>query len=472
VVAVAGSAAWVWDVQTGRAVHPTLRTEGSTSSVGFSQDGAHVLVETAGFEVLSSSPRGKVMTSLTTASIVSAATGYPLGRIMKHATGARFSSDGKLVLAVELAGPAQAWDALSGAPVGKPFQVPGATDSVFSPDGRLLVGRLQGGGAQVWDFLSQRPVGSPLRPPGSLAHVRFSPDGRQILTVSADASARLWDGKAHRQRGGPIGHLSYLAFSHSGWSPDGRWILTAPSEGVLRLWDVDRGRPTGEPMLHPETLQGVIFSPDGARLLTISGAERTRVWDLRSGRSIGEPIPASATSLSRDGERVVTTTQDGAVQLWSASSGLRVAAAMGSDARSPVAAFSPGGERLVTGQGSKVQIWDVPVGRAEDAERLAFLAEAVGGSALTDLGTLIPTPDREARFVELRAERRPAAEDSVMARFLRWFLADRSTRTVSPLSRLSIPDFIRDCLGNKVQEVRDEARRNFRDHPSLPHPVQ
>jgi WD40 repeat protein len=471
VITAAGSAAWIWDVQTGHAMNLTLLA-GAHAAVDFSPDGRQIVVAGVGSTIVRS-PRGIVEKGFPVATVFSAITGQVVGHPMKHQAlarfAARFSSDGKLVFTVEY-GAAHVWNALTGLSQFDLAQNPEPTLNQFRPDGRQLVARSSDGTAQIWDLVSHRPIGKFFRQAGGISWERFSGDGRRILTATADMTARIWDAETHRPIGKPVAKVTREAILGRWWSRDGRWVVTAPADNALQLWDVDKSMPLGELMHDPATASRAIFSPEDRRLLTTSG--RAGVWDVKSGQSIGEPRQQTPADFSPDGARVASIQDDGSVQLWSASTGEHVTDALAREtgiARSGTEVqFSPDGERLAIGNWDEAQIWDVPVGRASDADLLASLAEAVGGYALTELGALLELTDREARFVELRRiAARVQDGDSPMSSFLRWFLAERSTRPISPLSQLPTGEYVKGCLALSSRTARDEACKAFPDHPLL-----
>jgi hypothetical protein len=48
--------------------------------------------------------------------------------------------------------------------------------------------------------------------------------------------------------------------------------------------------------------------------------------------------------------------------------------------------------------------------------------------------------------------------------FIHWFLADRYTRTISPLSQATIPEYLQRLI---AEGRRDQAERDFPGHPLL-----
>jgi hypothetical protein len=67
----------------------------------------------------------------------------------------------------------------------------------------------------------------------------------------------------------------------------------------------------------------------------------------------------------------------------------------------------------------------------------------------------VQVKDTIARFTALRQQAAGATDAGAQA-FIRWFLADRSTRTISPLSRITVQEY------QRGRSVETEAGPNGR----------
>ena len=149
------------------------------------------------------------------------------------------------------------------------------------------------------------------------------------------------------------------------------------------------------------------FSPDGTRVVTASEDKTARVWDARTGAALGEPLRhegrVNSAQFSPDGTRVVTASED-----------------------------------------QTARVWDVITGAPDDAENLAALAEAVGGLTVNEFGAVVPVSDQLKRLDTLRAKAGSAdqiSNDPAFEAFFRWFFADPTTRTISPLSAMTQEEY-------------------------------
>ena len=152
-------------------------------------------------------------------------------------------------------------------------------------------------------------------------------------------------------------------------------------------------------MRHDKGVGSATFSPDGTRVITDSGL----IWDPYSGQPISERV----------GDRNIVN----------------------------LANFSPDGMRLVAAlTDNTARIWDVlPPYDASSPVWLPDLAEAVGGLKLSDSGAIVSV-DADKIF-QLKAQLANASGDDFWSKVGRWFFADRDTRTISPQSTITIPEY-------------------------------
>uniref|UniRef100_UPI002604D57A WD40 repeat domain-containing protein n=1 Tax=Nitrosomonas sp. TaxID=42353 RepID=UPI002604D57A len=174
----------------------------------------------------------------------------------------------------------------------------------------------------------------------------------------------------------------------------------------------------------------------------------------------------NSAAFSMDGTRVVTASDDGAAQIWDAQSGQALGEAMRHQGKVISAGFSADGTRVVTASWVKTaRIWDVLPVLSDPHNLLAELAEAVAGLKLGEYGAIETLDDQIERLNQLRQRTahvrlgEPTAES-----FVRWFLSDPWTRTISPLSRTTVPEYIqREIAAGR----REQVAREFPGHPLL-----
>jgi WD40 repeat protein len=441
--------AQIWDVRPRKALSQVLEHARGVVSAQFSPNGKQVV--TACKDNI-----GRLWDS---------ETGKLTSEMMKHydgLTSAQFSPDGKKVVTTSFDKTARIWDVDTGAQVGgqiRHFRTVKA--AAFSADGKRIATVSQDGTAFVWDVEKSKKLFE-LRHEERIESVQFSPGGQRIVTASDDRTARIWDAQTGRPVGEPMQHNDQVVSAT--FSPDGTMILTASHDGTARLWFSKTGKSVMEPIKHDAEVLSASFSSDGSRILTASRDGTARVWDSKTGEPVSEQMrhenEVLSAQFSPDAALVVTASKDHTARIWDAETGAPLGDPIKHDDIVWEARFSSDGKRLVTVSGNQARVWDVGPRSVPAPPWLAELAEAMSGERLNAQGVIEPLRKRSARDLDQVRNRvlRDAKEDD-WARWGRWLLADPVTRTISPFSKVTVPEYIENRIKENTAESLDEAEQ-------------
>ncbi|MGI9489822.1 MAG: c-type cytochrome [Geminicoccaceae bacterium] len=162
---------------------------------------------------------------------------------------------------------------------------------------------------------------------GPVKSVAVSADGSRALTASFDYSIILWDLEAQSVLIELEGHDA--AVNAVVFLPGDRRALSASDDGTIALWDLEDGETLSRFRGHSGKVVAIAVSPDG-RLAASAGWDRTiRLWDLENFapmRVLSWRDNINAVRFSVDGEAVIAGTSDGALTIWRANDGIRLAA--------------------------------------------------------------------------------------------------------------------------------------------------
>ena len=495
VTASADGTARVWDAQTGQPLTEPLKHPGEVQSAEFSPDGKRIMTKSGDrtarvWDAQTGQPLTEPLTQvfciglrpdgkrLVTVSIDNTALGWwPQGTVrvwdtqaskaltepLKHAivvNSAQFSPDSKRIVTASYDSTARVWDAQTGQPLTGPLRHAGGVLSAqFSPDGKRVVTASADGTARVWDAQTGQPLTEPLKHAGWVHSAQFSPDGKRVVTASEDGT-RVWDAQTGQQLIGPFKHAG--AVKSAQFSPEGKRLVTASDDGTAWVWDAQTGHPLTGPLKHSLALVfSAQFSPEGKRVVTASNDKTARVWDAQTGQPLTKPLEHAGqvnfAQFSPDGKWVATESADNTARVWDAQTGQPLTEPL---KHAAWLQFSPDGKRVVTVSANAARVWDVAPSSAAYPGWLLELATAICGEVLNARGVLQYTNQVQA-LDQLRQtlSEQPGSDDWLVLG--RWLLADRSTRTISPFSKVTIPEWIERRLGenttNSLAEVEQVA---------------
>jgi len=339
----------------------------------------------------------------------------------------------------------------------------------FSPDGLRVVTSSDDCTARVWDAHTGQALSEPLKHGAAVLSAQFSPDGQRVVTASSDKTAQVWDARTGQALTLPLNdeeRVWSVRFNpdvfYSEFSPDGQRVVTSSDDNTAQVWDVRTGQPLGEPLRHGDRVESARFSPDGLRVVTASSDKTAQVWDARTGQPLGKPLKHEAAvasaQFSPDGQRVVTVSSDNTAQVWDARTGQLLGEPFKHGAAVRFAEFSPDGEYLITHTPSDgtARLWHTPTFPSPIPGWLPRLAEAVAGQRLNDRGILEFVSG--ADFLKLRQELAVNKSGDRVTQWVQWFFADRATRTISPFSSITFPEYVRRRIEqNTVESLREAA---------------
>lgn len=357
---VAGPAARLWDVESGKPVASLIHDDD---------------VLTAAFDgsvIVTSSEDG-------TARVWDAETGQPrfLAKHKETVEDAMLIANGRL-LATMSESTVRLWTVAAdvagiGAHV---FEMPDDGDPTardvwrdnFSPDGALAATR-DDEVVTVRDVAGRRTRFT-LKHGGFVRFAAFIDDGRSLVTGGDENVARVWDMATGRVKH-TLEHPTQVAAL--ALTPDGRTLLTLRDDGVGHLWDTATGK-ARVPLPHGCGASDARFVAGGTLAVTWSSAEgmggdcesKAMIWDVATGAPRSSIATTSAESIGfSENARVmfdIERSLDGraSVRVWDVDMGEeRFTNPFQSDERIRAAAASPDGRRVAFASGKAVSTWAV-----------------------------------------------------------------------------------------------------------------
>jgi WD40 repeat protein len=342
------------------------------------------------------------------------ATGEQVHRMIGHTTpilALAVTPDGSQVVSASKGGTVRIWDLTTGEQVGEPLA--GHDDAVnalaISPDGAIIYSGGNDGHHVAWDRVTYKQLGdTPARHHGSIRALAVTPDGSRVLSGDEDGIVRqwptlgyvprvLWTGRDTAVRamaissdGGDVAiglangdalvldlvgdNPGFELSGHSGavnaiaYTPDGERVVTAGNDGTIRYWDTATGLLIGDPLTgHGGAVLAIATTPDG-QLVSGGSDGLVRLWNPNPPPLVTNAGPVTALAITPHGTRIIAGRADGALRIWSATTGERASAQpAGHRNRVTALAVTPDGSQLISGtDAATLQVWDLATGARMD----------------------------------------------------------------------------------------------------------
>ncbi len=357
-----------------------------------------------------------------------------------RSTSAVYSPDGRLLVLSGGENSTRLLDTKDGLPVGPELPSPPLTwNARFSSDGRQIVAALSNRTAVIWDAATGKPVGGPWKQDSDIFQAFLDPARKLLFAVLGEyqnlsqgfRSCRVWDVETGR----PLWQTEPYSRSFFTLSPNGQWLAKSAADGATQVFEARTGKPITPVMKHTYWTIHPTFSPDGTLLATCGGDARMRIWELPSGKerlSIVHPATLKSVAFAPDGQRLASGDSSGQLRVWDVITGVPLSPAMFHGDNDLVSViFSPCGRWLLScnNQGS-VRAWDSATGEvlgpAWQGNGFTQAAFRPDGRQIVVQGAFVPAelwnftedgPDAEQwlSLAELQARCRLDSTNSVIA---------------------------------------------------------
>ncbi|HZF36482.1 MAG TPA: WD40 repeat domain-containing protein, partial [Candidatus Angelobacter sp.] len=294
--------------------------------------------------------------------------------------GQAISTDGRYLGLLLADGTVRVWDLELG--VQRPSLKPKgqAQIAVPSPDGRTVAAISADGVVTLYDLGTRRELGSLSGQKGAALAAAFTPDGKLLATGAAHGSVTLWtvDKRTPKQAlQAHAGGVRALAVNS-----DGTLVASGGGDRAVKVWDAKTGKSAGEFGGFDGEISYLQFAPDGKRLFAGTSAGTLSAVDLATGKSDAKVNSASKTAvMAVSGSGLAAFGgSDGQIALIEFPSGREIKTVPGHQGAVRFLGFGGKAQRLISsGDDGAVRLWD-----AASGEKLAEVITTASGWAVID----------------------------------------------------------------------------------------
>jgi WD40 repeat protein len=279
---------------------------------------------------------------------------------------------------------------------------PPVTALAFSADSKYLASGDVGGVVDIWTVgqpaaLVGRDVEGDqtlkIRHRDAIRDIAFHPSNNTlIVTAGEDHQAYIWkldldtklvalDEETKRAKSMPLEHDRPVLRAFFIERADGSSPVVTVSDKVVRLWE-NEDRDLTQVRGHDDWVADANVSRDGEQMVTSSNDGTARIWSTRSGTPLavlrGHLNAVNQAVFSPDGHQVMTASEDGTVRVWR----IRPPRILLSRTHWILgAAFEPGGTRIAVGEEGPAAILDTSgdgIGKRRDLAQFGKEEAMVG----------------------------------------------------------------------------------------------
>lgn len=278
---------------------------------------------------------------------------------------ADWSPDGKSIASIVGKRIVEVWDAATATAIATCKGHPNGstiTCLAWSPDSKRIISASDDGTVLIWDAQTGTTLLSSAKQAQSMVCITWLSGGKHAGMIDGKGHVQVWDAAT--------GHVlmrfqkqNVAGVSSAAWSPDEKRLAIADLNGQAQVWDAVSGVVLLPPLLSLRGITALDWTPDSRQIVSAAGG-LVQVWDAATGEILftcqgGQPTTTGLTWAS-DSKRLAFTDRQG-VQVWDIPAGTLLLTYLGLTGNAEAiftASWSPDGKRIVsTGNDGRVQIW-------------------------------------------------------------------------------------------------------------------
>jgi WD40 repeat protein len=248
------------------------------------------------------------------------------------------------------------------------------TNLAVTSDGDRLISTSEDNKIKVWNLKRKTLLHTFLGHTENISALALTPDDKYLISGSDDKSIRVWNiatGSIVHTLEGHVGSIKTVGVINKGQT-----IVSASDGGTIRVWGLKTGKLLNKFKSPPVGYSAISKSSQGANLIFGIGPELSelpiRIWDLTSGEEV-TPLPGhsivgfiSQIVVSPDGHFAISTAEHihgTNIKLWSLEDMKLRHIFQGHEQEVQNIMFTPDGNKIITSsKDNSLRVWSVKTG--------------------------------------------------------------------------------------------------------------
>ncbi len=356
------SASWdntikLWDANTGKEIHTLKGHTNAVMSVSFGSDDK--TLASGSFDGTAK------LWDVNTGEEIYTLTGHK--NIVKSVS---LSSKRKMLASGSFDNTIILWDTSTG---GKIHTLKGHEDVVedvtFSLDGKMLASASRDDTVKIWNTTTGEEIHTFTGDKGhkeDVKSVSFNTDGT-LASVSADNTVKLWDIKDRKLintfEGNQMGDIDVVDVTFSADS-EILAFATTDNQVILKFKKNNQESKGREDVVIRNGVQSISLSPDGKRLASASNDWTVKLWDTQTGKRIrtftAHTNDVQSVSFSHDSKMLASASEDNTVKVWDTNTRQEIKTFTEHERKVWDVSFSPNRKMLASASSDKtVKLWHI-----------------------------------------------------------------------------------------------------------------
>ena len=234
--------------------------------------------------------------------------------------------------------------------------------AAFSNESPFIASASEDKSIIVWNSESGEHFRTILGHAAAVNSVVFTKDGQFLVSASDDKTVKLWTKNTGELVKSFEGHTKSVRSVTVYKNP--LLAMSTSEDKSIMIWDISEKILLKTLKGHSNTVNSACFSPCGTIIISASSDNSVKKWEAKSGNLLNDQNFSRQTEISHDKTKILTTTNDFAINIWDKTSKKLITALNGHTKKVRFFIFSTKDNEILSASDDKtIKLWDSEEGK-------------------------------------------------------------------------------------------------------------